>query len=167
MRTVETAVSALTEPARRQKGPTQAPTRFRRRRADQTAWPARIRRRLSERQVQGLEALFALRAIAQQVDDVPTGCGHGGSNPNPVRRDRPLRRTSEAADCRSDPFRPTGRSTATDRTIEQPRHLQRNRKFVDSLLEGDGFELLVTPRRNSPRARHVVSAHGSTSLERH
>ena len=36
----------------------------------------------------------------------------GGSNPNPVRRDRPLRRTSEAADCRSDPFRPTGRSTA-------------------------------------------------------
>src|SRR6516164_9772286 len=41
------------------------------------------RRRLSERQVQGLEALFALRAIAQQVDDVPTGCGHGGSNPNP------------------------------------------------------------------------------------
>src|SRR6516164_5005357 len=70
------------------------------------------RRRLSERQVQGLEALFALRAIAQQVDDVPTGCGHGGSNPNPVRRDRPLRRTSEAADCRSDPFRPTGRSTA-------------------------------------------------------
>jgi hypothetical protein len=62
--------------------------------------------------VQGLEALFALRAIAQQVDDVPTGCGHGGSNPNPVRRDRPLRRTSEAADCRSDPFRPTGRSTA-------------------------------------------------------
>ena len=97
MRTVETAVSALTEPARRQKGPTQAPTRFRRRRADQTAWPARTRRRLSERQVQGLEALFALRAIAQQVDDVPTGCGHGGSNPNPVRRDRPLRRTSEAA----------------------------------------------------------------------
>src|SRR6516164_9428019 len=96
----------------RQKGPTQAPTRFRRRRADQTAWPARTRRRLSERQVQGLEALFALRAIAQQVDDVPTGCGHGGSNPNPVRRDRPLRRTSEAADCRSDPFRPTGRSTA-------------------------------------------------------
>jgi len=37
----------------------------------------------------------------------------------------------------------------------------------DSSLEGDGFELLVTPRRNSPRARHVVSAHGSTSLERH
>jgi hypothetical protein len=33
--------------------------------------------------VQGLEALFALRAIAQQVNDVPTGCGHGGSNPNP------------------------------------------------------------------------------------
>ena len=31
----------------------------------------------------------------------------------------------------------------------------------DSLLEEDGFELLVPPRRNSPRARHVVSAHGS------
>jgi hypothetical protein len=72
----------------------------------------RTRRRLSERQVQGLEALFAVRAIAQQVDDVPTGCGHGGSNPNPVRRDRPLRRTSAAADCRSDPFRPTRCSTA-------------------------------------------------------
>ena len=41
-----------------------------------------------------------------------------------------------------------------------------NRKFVDSPLEGDGFELLVPPRRNSPRARHVVSAHGSTSSER-
>ena len=38
---------------------------------------------------------------------------------------------------------------------------------VDSPLEGDGFELLVPPRRNSPRARHVVSAHGSTSSERH
>ena len=28
----------------------------------------------------------------------------------------------------------------------------------DSPLEGDGFELLVPPRRNSPRARHVVWA---------
>jgi transposase-like protein len=27
-----------------------------------------------------------------------------------------------------------------DRTIEQPRHLQRNRKFVDSPLERDGFK---------------------------
>ena len=47
------------------------------------------------------------------------------------------------------------------------RRLERNRKFVDSPLEGDGFEVLVTPQRNSPRARHVVSAHGSTSSERH
>jgi hypothetical protein len=38
---------------------------------------------------------------------------------------------------------------------------------TDSSLEGDGFELLVPRRRNSPRARHVVSAHGSTSSERH
>src|SRR6516225_8812085 len=113
MRTVETAVSALTEPARlARKG------RRRRRRGSEEG--ARIRR-LGRRDLAGppfgtagagLEALFALRAIAQQVDDVPTGCGHGGSDPNPVRRDRPLRRTSEAADCRSDPFRPTGRSTA-------------------------------------------------------
>jgi hypothetical protein len=32
-----------------------------------------------------------------------------------------------------------------------------------SLAEGDGFELLVPPRRNAPRARHVVSVQGSTS----
>jgi len=53
-------------------------------------------------------------------------------------------------------FVPRAARRQRDRTIEQPRHLQRNRKFVDSPLEGDGFELLVTPRRNSPRARHVV-----------
>ena len=42
---------------------------------------------------------------------------------------------------------------------------QAGHRFVaNSPLEGDGFELLVTPRRNSPRARHVVSAHGSTQL---
>jgi hypothetical protein len=42
------------------------------------------------------------------------------------------------------------------------------REFApDSPLEGDGFELTVPPRRNSPRARHVVSAHGSTRSERH
>ena len=29
-----------------------------------------------------------------------------------------------------------------------------NRRFADSALKGDGFELLVPPRRNSPRARH-------------
>jgi class 3 adenylate cyclase len=41
-------------------------------------------------------------------------------------------------------------------------------KFAaDSSLEGDGFELTVPPRRNFPRARHVVSAHGPTSSERH
>ena len=38
-------------------------------------------------------------------------------------------------------------------------------KFAaDSLLKGDGFELLVPPRRTCPRARHVVSALGSTNL---
>jgi len=37
----------------------------------------------------------------------------------------------------------------------------------DSLLEGDGFELLVPPRRNSPRTRYVVSEYGSTNTERH
>jgi hypothetical protein len=46
------------------------------------------------------------------------------------------------------------------------RRLERNRKFVDSPLEGDGFELLVPPRRNS-LGRDVVSAHGSTSSKRH
>jgi hypothetical protein len=34
---------------------------------------------------------------------------------------------------------------------------------IDSLLEGNGFELLVPPRKNAPRARHVVSAQGCTS----
>src|SRR5215469_15565641 len=49
--------------------------------ADQTALPARTRRRLSERQVQGLEALFALRATAQQVDKCAqrTDRAYGGS----------------------------------------------------------------------------------------
>ena len=42
-----------------------------------------------------------------------------------------------------------------------------NRRFADSALKGDGFELLVPPRRNSPWARHVVSAQSSTSSERH
>src|SRR6516225_8158311 len=38
---------------------------------------------------------------------------------------------------------------------------------TDSPLEEDGFEPSVPPRRNSPRARHVVSAHGAASSDRH
>ena len=98
--------------------------------------------------MQGLEALFALRAIAQQVDDVPTGCGHGGSNPNPVRRDRPLRRTSEAADCRSDPFRPTGRSTAKGSCDRTTGAVVRG---TESLLTLRGRELDSNFRFRAPR----------------
>src|SRR6516162_358582 len=113
MRTVETAVSALTEPARlARKG------RRRRRRGSEEG--ARIRR-LGRRELAGAFRNGRCRGWKR--------CSHCGQSRNkwttsplvaamaaaiqtPVRRDRPLRRTSEAADCRSDPFRPTGRSTA-------------------------------------------------------
>jgi hypothetical protein len=66
-------------------------------------------------------------------------------------------RSCDRADSsrRLKPIRPEhgGGSQATDRA----RLALRDRKFVDSPLEGDGFELLVPPRRTSPRARHVVS----------
>ena len=53
-----------------------------------------------------------------------------------------------------------GLTVGTPKTASVSASGSRDWKFADSLLEGDGFELLVPPRRNSVRARHVVSAHG-------
>jgi hypothetical protein len=50
-------------------------------------------------------------------------------------------------------FVPRAARRQRDRTIEQPRHLQRNRKFVDSPLEGDGFEPSVPRSRVAGRGQ--------------
>jgi hypothetical protein len=65
----------------------------------------------------------------------------------PIRCGRRSRPVAAAADVRRDRDEPAPQYGSSP----------------DSLLEGAGFEPLVPPRRNALRARHVVSAQGSTS----
>ena len=141
MRTVETAVSALTEPARlARKG------RRRRRRGSEEG--ARIRR-LGRRELAGAFRNGRCRGWKR--------CSHCGQSRNKwttsplVAAMAAAIQTPSGGTDRFDEHRkrriadqilfvPRAARRQRDRTIEQPRHLQRNRKFVDSPPEGDGFE---------------------------
>ena len=143
MRTVETAVSALTEPARlARKG------RRRRRRGSEEG--ARIRR-LGRRELAGAFRNGRCRGWKR--------CSHCGQSRNKwttsplVAAMAAAIQTPSGGTDRFDErrkrriadqilFVPRAARRQRDRTIEQPRHLQRNRKFVDSPLEGTGFELV-------------------------
>ena len=56
------------------------------------------------------------------------------------------------------------RTSASQRTLNQ-HHLNRNRKFVDSPLEGDGFELPVREHRAmAPSDGFAAASHREAAL---